>query len=39
MQALKYMIIVKLYSRTRYNNRAEKRNNILNRKMKNILNK
>jgi len=38
MQALKYMIIVKLYSRTRYN-RAEKRNNILNRKMKNILNK
>jgi len=27
MEALKYMIIVKIYSRTRYKNRAEKRSN------------
>lgn len=39
MQALQYMITVKLYSRTRYNNRAEKRSNTSHRKMKNILNK
>lgn len=39
MQALKYMITVKLYSRTRYNNRTEKRVNATNRKVKNLLNK
>lgn len=39
MDALKFLITVKLYSQTRYNNRAEKRTNTRNRKMKNILNK
>jgi len=39
IQALKYMIIVKIYSRTRYNNRIEKRSNNSCRKLKIILNK
>lgn len=38
LQALRHMIKVKLYSRTRYNNRARKRGNI-HRKMSNLLNK
>jgi len=40
MQALKYMITVKLYSRTRYNNRAAKTTNISSKKkVKRFLNK
>lgn len=39
MQALKYMITVKIYSRTRYNNRTATRMKVPHRKMKNILNK
>ena len=43
MEALKYLIRVKTYSRTRYNNRAEKiksnKKYTSKRKMKNILNK
>lgn len=39
MYVLKYMITIKLYFRTRYNNCIEKRCNTWNRKMKNIWNK
>jgi len=39
LQALKFMISVKLYSRTRYNNRVEKSSIIFNRKVKNLQNK
>lgn len=39
LQAVQYMIRVKLYSRTRYNNRAEKRTSAPYRKVKNLLNK
>jgi len=42
LEALQYLIRVKIYSRTRYNNRAEKRASapwMKNRKMKNLLNK
>lgn len=39
MQALKYMITVQIYSRTRYNNRTATRMKVPHRKMKNILNK
>ncbi|XP_067212770.1 uncharacterized protein [Linepithema humile] len=39
LQALKYMISVKLYSRTRYNNRANKKGSASCRKVKNFLNK
>lgn len=38
LEALQFMIRVKLYSRTRYNNRAEKKHSTFNRKMKNLLN-
>jgi len=38
LQALKFMISVKLYSRTRYNNRVEKSSIIFNRKVKNLHN-
>jgi len=39
IQTLKYMITVKIYSRTKYNNRIEKRSNNLCRKLKITLNK
>jgi len=39
LQALEYMIRVKLYSRTRYNNRAEKRGITPYKKVKKLLNK
>lgn len=39
LQALKYMISIKLYSRTRYNNRANKKSGALYRKVKNFSNK
>lgn len=39
LEALQYLIRVKLYSRTRYNNRAGRRGNAPNKKMKNLLNK
>lgn len=39
VDALKYLIRVKIYSRTRYNNRAGKRGDAPNRKMKKLLNK
>lgn len=38
MQTLRYMIIVKLYSQTRYNNRAGKKNSAPRRKVKNFSN-
>ncbi|KAL6417666.1 hypothetical protein ACFW04_012589 [Cataglyphis niger] len=39
LQALKYMISVKLYSRTRYNNRANKISSASYKKIKNFSNK
>jgi len=39
LQAMEYMIRVKLYSRTRYNNRAEKTGITLYRKVKKLINK
>lgn len=39
MQALKYMIKIKIYSRTRYNNRGERKGTAFRKKFKNILNK
>lgn len=39
LEVLQYLIRVKLYSRTRYNNRAGRRGNAPNKKMKNLLNK
>lgn len=39
MQALKFLMTVKIYSRTRYNNGAAKAINTANRKLKNLSNK
>lgn len=39
VQALRYMIAVKIYSRTRYNNRAQKKISAPRRKVKNFSNK
>lgn len=39
VQTLRYMIIVKIYSRTRYNNRAGKKTSAPLRKVKNFSNK
>jgi len=39
IQALKFLLTVKIYSRTRYNNRAEKTIGAFNRKVKNLSNK
>ncbi|KAL6423073.1 hypothetical protein ACFW04_010507 [Cataglyphis niger] len=39
VQALKFLLIVKIYSRTRYNNRAVKTVSVFNRKVKNLSNK
>jgi len=39
MQALKFLMTVKIYFRTRYNNHAAKAANIFNRKIKKLTNK